>query len=682
MPSDFATQIGVTRLPNLTGDGRDGFPSRAQHDWCVAQYLGEMCEKKRGKALIDKNLYDRILAVCFDDSNKKTETAQFRWWVRRTFKLYSEPHGHYLMHENRPIAVKEQIYDILVYAHAECGHGGRDKTSAAVRRYFSWIPKDVVSRFVSVCPGCHARTQKDDEYFSNKGVDGYYPVHDKVRQMSIDSRRSSVDDYKHTSPYQPLLAAGMVKILKAIEGARAFLPLSDQNPQMVHAPSASTTNVIQSNYLPIPGTHLLNFTSGSNCPSPLSLPQTPHRSIPSPANYSGPDGSASGVYRESFPGPVEMNPYFGSSYLNVPQSLGVPNYQARSLSLPAVGMKGRSSLEQEFIGIPTSSNPEIFTGRIVNARSKSQCSPFPHIAKPPRPSVGRKLSSKSKEYKKMVLPETYVPSADIYCPTSYYGSQSSAQSLSNSEDDGNSKSTFSSPPTYQTMLQYQGNFQDYSLSQSSNQELENLQPLDLHQQVGPFGEYASEHSVPDFSALSNLPISHLSYMDPYNADAFLSGVQVPESWNIGTDGICDYMLPDLLNSQLFDNSPTDYCTLVNLQTPGAPTDALGNDAQLESSTFPALDSWSSGSGSQELYNMPDPCYQTLYLPINQANADLFQLGPQTIPSDIDTHHQGLTFPNNDCFKNLSTMEPSSSYPPNSLGINFPDEFQFGPNPIY
>ncbi|KAA1097194.1 hypothetical protein PGT21_011844 [Puccinia graminis f. sp. tritici] len=112
--------------------------------------------------------------------------------------------------------------------------------------------------------------------------------------------------------------------------------------------------------------------------------------------------------------------------------------------------------------------------------------------------------------------------------------------------------------------------------------------------------------------------------------------------------------------QYSDNSPTNYYTRVSLQTPGAPTDALADDARLQSSTFPALDSWSSGSGSQELYNMPYPCHQTLYLPVNQANSDLFQLDNQNIPSDIDTHHQDLTFLNSNSFKNLSTLEPSPS----------------------
>ncbi|PLW14866.1 hypothetical protein PCANC_16912 [Puccinia coronata f. sp. avenae] len=683
MSSDFATQIGVTRLPNLTGDGRDGFPSRAQHDWCVAQYLSEMCEKKRGKALIDKNLYDRILAVCFDDSNKKTETAQFRWWVRRTFKLYSEPHGHYLMHENRPVAVKEQIYDILIYAHAECGHGGRDKTSAAVRRYFSWIPKDVVSRFVSVCPGCHARTQKDDEYFSNKGIDGYYPVHDKVRQMSIDSRRTSVDDYRHTSSYQPLLAAGMVKILKAIEGARSFIPSPDNSSPIREVPSATQ----QTSYLYAPGHHLAHFPPGSNCHSPLSHPQTP---LGPPMNFvPGMEPAPVDIYRENFPAQLDVS--FGTSYLNVSPPFAVPAYannQLRSLSLPIIGFSADTSSGNDCLQVPIpSTNPEkLPSPRVINARSKSQCSPFHHIAKPPRPSTGRKLSSKSKEYKKTVIAECFAPSPETYCSKTYYDSQSPTQSLTHSEDDGTatSKSSFSSPPACLPTLQHQEMFQDYSFSQSSSLNMENIQSLGFHAQVGPYGEYRLDNSNVDFSSFGGLLPSHQSYPGQYVGDALLGGVQVGDTWNAGNEPVCDYstILPELLNSQIFDHSPDEFCHLVSLQTPDGLTDPLTHDVHSQSA-FPALDSWSSSSATQELGDAHDPCYQTLYLPITQGQAGLFHLENQSGSSDINTHHQpGFVFSNSDSFGDSSSIEPPSSFQANSLGINFSEEFQFGPNPIY
>ena len=41
-------------------------------------------------------------------------------------------------HEEKPVAVREKLYQVLTNAHAACQHGGRDKTSAQVRKYYSW----------------------------------------------------------------------------------------------------------------------------------------------------------------------------------------------------------------------------------------------------------------------------------------------------------------------------------------------------------------------------------------------------------------------------------------------------------------------------------------------------------------------------------------------------------------
>jgi len=41
-------------------------------------------------------------------------------------------------HEGKPVAVREQLYHVLTSSHGQAQHGGRDKTSAQVRKYFSW----------------------------------------------------------------------------------------------------------------------------------------------------------------------------------------------------------------------------------------------------------------------------------------------------------------------------------------------------------------------------------------------------------------------------------------------------------------------------------------------------------------------------------------------------------------
>lgn len=86
-------------------------------------------------------MYGTILSVLLDPHSTAFATAQFRFWSKRMFRLVSTPHANIVAHENRPVAVKDQIYSILVGCHGDASHGGRDKTSAQVRRYYSWLPK-------------------------------------------------------------------------------------------------------------------------------------------------------------------------------------------------------------------------------------------------------------------------------------------------------------------------------------------------------------------------------------------------------------------------------------------------------------------------------------------------------------------------------------------------------------
>ena len=43
-----------------------------------------------------------------------------------------------ICHEGKPVAVREKLFKILTNAHKQCQHGGRDKTSAQVRKIYSW----------------------------------------------------------------------------------------------------------------------------------------------------------------------------------------------------------------------------------------------------------------------------------------------------------------------------------------------------------------------------------------------------------------------------------------------------------------------------------------------------------------------------------------------------------------
>jgi len=64
-------------------------------------------------------------------------------------------HGHDVVgHQGKPVAIREDIYDILVHCHDQCDHGGRDRTVEVVKDFYRWIPKVIIGEFVKHCPGC------------------------------------------------------------------------------------------------------------------------------------------------------------------------------------------------------------------------------------------------------------------------------------------------------------------------------------------------------------------------------------------------------------------------------------------------------------------------------------------------------------------------------------------------
>lgn len=145
-----------------------GVPSRAQYDAMEEQYILSLSTRKRPKALIGQSTFDDIWDVLHDPIRSRVRTPQFRFWVRKSFKLsWVSPNGVWsstpesdeertsvVMHDNRPVALKSQIYDIISYYHVVSGHGGRDRTMDAVRDNYSWIPKELVAQFVRQCPTC------------------------------------------------------------------------------------------------------------------------------------------------------------------------------------------------------------------------------------------------------------------------------------------------------------------------------------------------------------------------------------------------------------------------------------------------------------------------------------------------------------------------------------------------
>ncbi|KZF20664.1 hypothetical protein L228DRAFT_240435 [Xylona heveae TC161] len=138
----------------------EGFPSLESFEMVMNDYILSLSPKKRDKALIPKKRCDNIEAVLSDPKCTTIESAQFRFWAKKMFSLrtvYDPQKAVLVCHEGKPVAVRERLFQILTKAHADCQHGGRDKTSGQVRRYYSWVPKELIARFVRSCPTCSMR---------------------------------------------------------------------------------------------------------------------------------------------------------------------------------------------------------------------------------------------------------------------------------------------------------------------------------------------------------------------------------------------------------------------------------------------------------------------------------------------------------------------------------------------
>ncbi|KAJ5577773.1 uncharacterized protein N7459_006737 [Penicillium hispanicum] len=156
------TMLSEPVLPPL-----DGFPDVKEFDQLMQSYVDDLSVKKQDKALIHAQRARNIKTVLIDPKDTAVESAQFRFWVKKMFKLQTVGIGttdcrKMICHEGKPVAIREKLFKILTKAHQQCQHGGRDKTSAQVRRIYSWVPKELISRFVKICPTCQGVTSPRD----------------------------------------------------------------------------------------------------------------------------------------------------------------------------------------------------------------------------------------------------------------------------------------------------------------------------------------------------------------------------------------------------------------------------------------------------------------------------------------------------------------------------------------
>ncbi|KAI9261784.1 hypothetical protein EDC94DRAFT_540963 [Helicostylum pulchrum] len=233
---DYSYQQQRQQLHNLISEAtqneeEDPLPTFEEFQGIINDYLGNLSPKKRDKALVDHARYCLIQDVLKNPRNTLISTAQFRFWVKKMFQL--QPGSYDLVcHDNKPVAMKEQIYDILVNAHKEAHHGGRDKTSAIVRNQFSWIPKELVARFVRQCPTCISR---------RNGSQSLSAYTSKTSSPKVDYTPSASGSYCYDAVNMAAAAAAAATAVNASTPALLYTPSSKAESDISTSPSTENT---------------------------------------------------------------------------------------------------------------------------------------------------------------------------------------------------------------------------------------------------------------------------------------------------------------------------------------------------------------------------------------------------------------------------------------------------------
>ncbi|RMD42272.1 hypothetical protein DV735_g2847, partial [Chaetothyriales sp. CBS 134920] len=191
-----------------------GYPDVNEFDELVRDYVGGLSPKKQDKALIHARRAANILAVLVDKKTTAVESAQFRFWVKKMFTLLpNDPsipdRKKKICHEGKPVAVREKLFKILTRAHKACQHGGRDKTSAQVRRVYSWVPKELISRFVKLCPTCKVRRGQNRGTMHTPDKESPEDYDDCAETCSLgNSSRRESETTKRSSPEEGKISEG------------------------------------------------------------------------------------------------------------------------------------------------------------------------------------------------------------------------------------------------------------------------------------------------------------------------------------------------------------------------------------------------------------------------------------------------------------------------------------------
>lgn len=134
---------------------------------------------------VNDSLHHLVLAILREPQNTKQGDPQLRFWVRQRFTLLSAPEGDFVLHEDKKVVLRSDLFDTVSAAHVAVEHGGRDKTYTELRKHSSYVPKEVVVLFIRLCPTCGGK---------RKTVKGKRPQGDKRIPLPKEILNGPSDD--------------------------------------------------------------------------------------------------------------------------------------------------------------------------------------------------------------------------------------------------------------------------------------------------------------------------------------------------------------------------------------------------------------------------------------------------------------------------------------------------------
>ncbi|KAJ7619575.1 hypothetical protein FB45DRAFT_931132 [Roridomyces roridus] len=149
-----------------------GLPTYAAYKLIEEAYLSRIASTSRQeKTLIPRTLYDRVWEI-LEGSRRSHGLSDkdytLRHWAHAHFHLgcppvcedYPSSTKVVLLSKGLVVAIREQLYEILCFAHRRAQHGALDDTHSVIAEYYSRIPKALVQEFVKACPTCRTSQRR------------------------------------------------------------------------------------------------------------------------------------------------------------------------------------------------------------------------------------------------------------------------------------------------------------------------------------------------------------------------------------------------------------------------------------------------------------------------------------------------------------------------------------------